>query len=228
MPADLTSLSDEELARQSQEGSMAAFEELVYRYERRVYAFVCKCCHCGADAGDLVQESFIKAFQAIALYNPRFTFAAWLFTIARRKCIDRYRAQPREPELFVLAPDDLPDPGEVLARSEDSSALWNLAAKRLFPAQYEALWLRYSQDLDVAEIACVLRKTRTHVKVLLFRARQSLARELEAAGQGISARSAAPGSAGFGPGASPGNIGPRNSTPGRLGFSLAGRKEGPL
>jgi RNA polymerase sigma-70 factor, ECF subfamily len=225
MTVEQTPRSDEDLARESQSGSLTAFEELVYRYERCVYTFVSKCCHCGADAGDLTQETFVKAFQAISLYNPKFSFATWLFTIARRKCIDRYRAQPQEPEACVLPPDELPDPSEQVARAEDSLALWDLAARKLPPAQYEALWFRYAEDLSVAEIAHVLRKTRTHVKVLLFRARQSLGRELEAVGQGRPARSVALGSASrLGKGAQVIKTAAPHSATGPLGFSLAGRK----
>ena len=47
--------------------------------------------------------------------------------------------------------------------------------------QYQALWLKYAEEMDVASIAQVLRKTQTHVKVLLFRARQALGRELSSA-----------------------------------------------
>jgi RNA polymerase sigma-70 factor, ECF subfamily len=224
MTVEQTPRSDGDLARESQAGSLAAFEELVYRYERRVYAFVNKCCRCEADAVDLTQETFVKAFQAISQYNPRFAFASWLFTIARRKCIDRFRAQPPEPEALVPTADELPDPSEQLARAEDSSALWNLAARKLPAAQYEALWLRYAGDLSIDEIARVVRKTKTHVKVLLFRARQALGRELEAVGQGRGTRLAAHGSAGrLSESAHVVKTELPRAAPGRLGFSLAGR-----
>ena len=77
-------------------------------------------------------------------------------------------------------PQDNNDPSELLARREEGQSLWGLARRRLPEAQFQALWLRYAEDLSVAGIAQVLHKTQTHVKVLLFRARQVLARELKA------------------------------------------------
>ena len=59
--------------------------------------------------------------------------------------------------------------------------MWELARRRLPETQFQALWLRYVEDLSVAGIAQALRKTRTHIRVLLFRARAALGRELKAA-----------------------------------------------
>ena len=96
MASDLPRLSDEELARETQagSGSLAAFEDLVYRYQQRIYAFVTHCCRNSADAQEVTQDTFVRAFQAIAQFDPRRGFAPWLFTIARRKCIDHHRAAP--------------------------------------------------------------------------------------------------------------------------------------
>jgi RNA polymerase sigma-70 factor (ECF subfamily) len=174
-------LSDEELARQSQAGSFGAFEELVFRYEGRIYGFVFNSCRNAADAREITQDAFVRAFQAIAQFDSRQAFASWLFTIARRKCIDRQRSAP--PVSDELVPDQLDpnDPAEALAQQEDRQGLWDLACRRLPLVQFQALWLRYVEDMPVAEIAVVLRRTKTHVKVLLFRARTALGRELKAA-----------------------------------------------
>jgi RNA polymerase sigma-70 factor, ECF subfamily len=176
---ELQALSDEELACQTQAGSIAAFEELVCRYERRIFAFVAHSCHNQADARELAQDTFVRAFQAIAQYDRRHAFAAWLFTIARRKCIDHHRASP--PPAGEPLPDlpDLDDPAELLARQEEWKNLWELARRQLPETQFQALWLRYAQGMNVAEIGQVLRKTKVHVKVLLFRARRRLGSELD-------------------------------------------------
>jgi len=180
VPSDLQKCSDEDLARQSQAGSLVAFEELVYRYEARVFGFIVNCCRNGVDAREVTQETFVRAFQAIGQFNCRRSFGPWLFTIARRKCIDHHRAAPSTTD---EAMPDLPDdnnPAELLARQEERQNLWELARRRLPEIQFQALWLRYAEELSVAGIAQVLRKTQTYVKVLLFRARQALARELRA------------------------------------------------
>jgi len=180
MAAQFEAHSDEQLAAESQTGSLVAFEELVYRYERRIYGFVARFCRNPSDACEVTQETFVKAFQAIGQFDKQHDFAAWLFTIARRKCIDHHRVRPK-PTVNEEDPPDLADsldPSEALAGREDRQGLWQLARKVLSETQYQALWLRYVEDLTVAEIAQVLRKTRTHVKVLLFRARNVLGREL--------------------------------------------------
>jgi RNA polymerase sigma-70 factor, ECF subfamily len=194
--SDHQTCSDGELVRQCQNGSLTAFEELVYRYENRIYGFVSNACGNAADARELTQDTFVRAFQAIAHFDCRRAFAPWLFTIARRKFIDRCRSaewrmrsaecgeQSREQGAGSLEQRmDVADPGELLARQEERECLWDLARRRLSKPQFEMIWLRYVEGMSVADVAEVLHKTQTHVKVLLFRARQVLARELRA-GQG--------------------------------------------
>jgi RNA polymerase sigma-70 factor (ECF subfamily) len=184
MAAKFEAYSDEQLVRESQAGSLPAFEELVYRYERRIYGFVAQFCRNREDASEVTQETFVKAFQALGQFDAGHIFAAWLFTIARRKCIDHHRASPPESAEDMPEAVDVADPAEILADREDSRSLWQLARRALSQTQFQALWLRYVEDLSIAEIAQVLRKTQTYVKVLLFRARSALGRELRTEGIG--------------------------------------------
>ena len=179
MALEFQSLSDEDLARQSQGGSLAAFEELVGRFENRIYAFVFQCCGHETDAREATQDTFVRAFEAIGRFDVRRPFAPWLFAIARRQGVDRFRA--RIPGEGQSAPErfDEDDPAELLARREEARELWGRARALLPAGQFQALWLRYAEDMRVAQIARVLGKTQTHVKVLLFRARRKLAAELE-------------------------------------------------
>lgn len=178
MVPEVPSVSDEELARQTQAGSLAAFEELVFRYEGRVRAFAAQFCGNATDAREITQETFVKVFQSMEQFDARRVFAAWLFTIARRQCIDRHRAAP--PLADAPLPDlpDEADPSELIARREDGQNLWRFARERLGENQFQALWLHYVEDMDTAQIAQVLGKTRVHIKVLPFRARLILGRKL--------------------------------------------------
>jgi len=181
MSLEFQSMSDADLARQSQDGDLAAFEELVRRYENRIYSFVFQSCGHDADAREVTQDTFVRAFEAIAQFDPRRPFAAWLFTIARRKGIDCFRA--RIPDGGQAGPEQLDpdDPAELLARRDEAQALWRRARASLPDSQFHSLWLRYAEDMDIADIARVLGKTQTHVKVLLFRARHTLAADWEGA-----------------------------------------------
>lgn len=179
MRPELQPPSDEALARQAQAGELASFEELVHRHEAHVYGFLVNCARHEADARDLAQETFVAAYVKLRQFDPARSFKTWLFTIARRKWIDRCRAwrdPAKEPQIETV---DVEDPATLLAHQEGERDLWELARRVLPDLQFQALWLRYAEDSGVRDIARVLGKTQTHVKVLLFRARTALGRELE-------------------------------------------------
>ncbi len=181
MNQESPSIPDAELAQQAQAGSFAAFEELIYRYEHRVHAFVTQFCRNATDAREVTQETFVKASQSMAQFDARREFAPWLFTIARRKWIDRQRSAPPTAEGAMPEAVEEINPAELLAQQEDRQQLWQLARQSLTVNQFQALWLRYAEDMEVRQIAQVLGKTRVHVKVLLFRARQILGQQLNPA-----------------------------------------------
>lgn len=170
--------SDAELARRAQAGTLEAFEQLVYRYEARVLAFVSQFCRQATDAREVTQDTFVQAFRRLPQFDSRRDFAPWLFTIARHKWIDRQRATPPVSDALLAEGVDEDHPAELAAQAEERQNLWRLARARLSENQFQALWLRYAEDLEVTQIAQVLGKTRVHVKVLLFRARQLLGQHL--------------------------------------------------
>lgn len=181
MKFEMETATDEELARETRAGSHAAFEQLVFRYEGRIHQFVAKSCRSVADAMEITQDTFVRAFHGIERFDVTRNFAAWLFTIARRRCIDHFRSQPplADAELPELA--DGEDPASVMSRKEEGQGVWALARRELNATQFEVLWLKYAEDMSVEQIAQVTRRTKTHVKVLLFRARTCLGEKLEQA-----------------------------------------------
>ena len=188
-PAIEPELSDEELACQAQAGGLAAFEQLVSRYEGRLYQFLKLKTADPRDAEELTQSTFITAYRKIHLYRSQYAFATWLFTIARRLTIDDYRRNKNRP-LNNAVPEDFAinslvesrNPADLISDAEEHSALWTSIRGILNENQFTAMWLKYEQDLPVAEIATAMKKTKTHVKVILHRARQSLITQLPAAG----------------------------------------------
>src|SRR6266550_9298455 len=115
MQAEPQTDTDEELARQAQAGSLSSFEELVYRYEARIFRFVANSCRNESDAQDVTQQTFVGAYLNIRQFDVARSFATWLFTIARRKCIDRHRANRPAPEMRTEFLED-EDPSTVLVR----------------------------------------------------------------------------------------------------------------
>src|SRR2546426_39335 len=120
-------ISDEDLARQTQAGSLTAFEQLVSRYENRIYAFAMSACRNTANAQEITQATFVRAYQAMAQYDARQPLGPWLFAIARRKWLDIYRSKS-----LVTSDEPLPespdydDPSELLAKQEERKNLWLL------------------------------------------------------------------------------------------------------
>ena len=74
---------------------------------------------------------------------------------------------------------DESDPGAAAVAAEERDNLWSLAAEVLSSDQRSALWLRYGEGLEPAEIARILAKRPSTVRVLLFRARERLANHME-------------------------------------------------
>jgi RNA polymerase sigma-70 factor, ECF subfamily len=167
--------SDEELACRAQGGCAASFEQLLRRFQTPVLQFLR---HRGfaADAEDLTQETFLRAYENLHRYSRRWTFSAWLFTIARRASINhRRRVRPLSNAAAVeTAPSTASEPLDDLVVAEGRGRLWNLAAKILSEEQVMALWLHYVEDMPLGDIALVLGRSRTSLKVMLFRARRRL------------------------------------------------------
>jgi RNA polymerase sigma-70 factor (ECF subfamily) len=168
-------LSDEELARQAQEGCVASFTELVRRFQVPLLQFLRRwCTH--EDAEDLVQDTLVRAYHNLDRYRSSWRFATWLFTIARRLSMNLKR-RPRaklDPDTLETVEDSASGPDRLAADRESRGRLWELAAEALTEPQLTATWLYYVEDMPVAQIARVLGRSKTATKVTLFRARKRL------------------------------------------------------
>jgi RNA polymerase sigma-70 factor (ECF subfamily) len=158
---------DPTLARLSRDGSSAAFGMLVKRYHVRVFAFLMTLTKHRQDAEDLTQETFLRAWDKIHRYDPGQPFLPWLFTLARRQSIAALRRRRPPPEDLQQA-----DPSEP---THAALRLWELARRELPPESYSALWLHYREELPLKEVASILGKREGAVKVILHRARKTLA-----------------------------------------------------
>jgi RNA polymerase sigma-70 factor (ECF subfamily) len=176
-------LPDKELAARASAGSREAFEVLVSKYTPRLFAFLRPRAGSAADLEDLVQEAFMRAFSNIQRYDARWRFSTWLYTLAVRMAISRHRAQKIKP---VSLDEDKPKssspgPMEALIQKEEAERrknIWNLALT-LRPIEYEALWLRYAEDMPVKDIAAAMGKSQVGVRALLHRGRINLAKKLK-------------------------------------------------
>jgi RNA polymerase sigma-70 factor (ECF subfamily) len=101
----------------------------------------------------------------------------WLLTIARHTTLNHFRDTKRWDELpFDAAATDL-SPARATDLRERAANIWDRARAILSPREFEVLWLRFSEELSTRETAQMVGLTETHVKVLVFRARQALLKE---------------------------------------------------
>ena len=167
--------SDEELACRARQGCATSFEQLLRRFQAPLLHFLRRRGF-SADAEDLAQETFLRAYENLHRYDRRWAFSTWLFTIARRTSLNhRRRTRPRTDTRVVdaaLAAD--PAPLENIVAEESRRRLWDRAAEVLSEEQTTALWLHYVEDMPAREIARVLGRSWASVKVMLFRARKRL------------------------------------------------------
>jgi RNA polymerase sigma-70 factor, ECF subfamily len=175
---------DEDLVAKCQAGSSAAYETLVRRYQPRLLRFLEAQLGNREDARDITQRSFIQAHASLSRFKPGRRFAPWLFAIARSEGVDFLRHLGARRRLWERMEDEpepspVPDPASQLDERERVEERWCWIRARLDARSSEILWLQIQEEMNPGEISRVMGLTRSHVKVLLFRARSALRRHLE-------------------------------------------------
>jgi len=165
-------------------GCDACFEELVRQFQTPLLHFLIRRTGSRHDAEDLVQETFVLAYRNIGKYRSTWRFSTWLFTIANRAASSSLRRRKEWPrDVDRLAPEQSTrhgaDPMQSAATSEMRSALWDEARAALLPDSFTALWLSYVESMPAEEIGQVLGRNANAVRILLSRARTTLAERLD-------------------------------------------------
>jgi RNA polymerase sigma-70 factor (ECF subfamily) len=168
-PADEAGLVRDTLGANPQ-----AFEEIVRRHSRRVFSFLHQFTRHRQDAEDLTQQTFIKAYQNLHRFDCRRPLINWLLTIARRSALNHFRSAKKWEEVPESAACAAPSPAHRAEERDETSSLWERARRVLSPREFEVLWLRFAEELSTEETAQIAGITQTHVKVLVYRARQQL------------------------------------------------------
>ena len=133
---------------------MESFEELLRRFQVPLLQFLR---HVGpaADAEDVLQETFLRAYTRLHFYRADWRFATWLYTIARRASINYHRRPhpPADDEAIRAAASTDNGPAEAVAAADGRWYLWNTARRALGEDELAALWLHYVDEMPVGEIA---------------------------------------------------------------------------
>ena len=174
------------LVRQAQEGNVAAYDDLVRRYQERIYATVYHMTANHEDANDLAQEAFIKGFQALRSFKGDSSFYTWVYRIAVNKTINFLKQRKNrsymslndldfnaenDPDLVTLISDRTPR--RDIALSELQEKL-NDAMLKLSEVHRLVVTLHDVQGMSHEEIGKIMDCNIGTVRSRLFYARQQL------------------------------------------------------
>jgi len=179
-------IDEMELVRKARHGDLESYDELVKRYQERIYATVYHMTSNHEDANDLAQEAFIKAFHALKSFKGGSSFYTWVYRIAVNKTINflkqrKNRAQmslddldfnaEHDPDLVALISDKTPRREVNLAELQEKL---NGAMQKLSEPHRLVVTLHDVQGLSHEEIAKIMECNIGTVRSRLFYARQQL------------------------------------------------------
>jgi RNA polymerase sigma-70 factor (ECF subfamily) len=182
-------LSDEEVVERVKAGETALFEILMRRYNQRLYRVACGILGDPAEAEDVMQDAYVRAYAHLDQFAGRSSFATWLTRIAVHEALARARWRTRFVEIDAMPEprkDALPSLWSTEKGPEAQAVAKNLqsvleSAITALPDTYRpVVMLRDVQGLSTAEAAECLDLTEPVVKVRLHRGRALLRRDLAA------------------------------------------------
>jgi RNA polymerase sigma-70 factor (ECF subfamily) len=169
-------------------GDTAAFEDLVRKYQPRVFATARRYSRREDEVQDIVQEIFIKAFNKLDTFRGEAPFEHWLMRLAVRTCYDFLRAHQRRRESAftdLTEPEDdwlerfVAEPASAPEDADAARALVNRLMEMLSPKARLIITLLEIEERSVKEIAALTGWSPTLVKVRAFRARAEMRRCLQ-------------------------------------------------
>ena len=179
---------DEQLVCAAQAGCQAAFEELFRLYSRRVHRTVLAITRNSEDAEDAMQESFLRAFQAVGRFEGRASFYSWLTRIAINSALIVLRRRRKRQEISFSSSQDwgceilpmdfadsAPDPEEACSQQQRRALLVS-AIHSLKPCLREAVRAHVEEECSIKEIAKKCNISEAAAKSRLLRARVGLGR----------------------------------------------------
>ena len=191
LPADVgindeAVMTDRGWVRSAQDGDEEAFAQLVRRHSGGLHRAVARILADDAEAWDVVQMAFLKAWQRLDRYDSRYSFSTWLYRIGTNLAIDLLRSRSSRERTHKAHTEHhlrLVGTGEGAGSSTDraeADRILNQIVGVLTPQQRSAFVLREMQGLDTAEVAEVLGCSATTVRNHIFQARKALRREVRA------------------------------------------------
>jgi RNA polymerase sigma-70 factor (ECF subfamily) len=182
MGRSVSDAHDIELITRFRNGDQSAFEEIVLESQDRIYNLCRRMLGNAHDAEDAAQDVFLKAYQALARFEPGASLSTWLYRIAINTCID-YKRKPffeslfkrsdEGEEIMIDMPSGEPSP-ERLAESKQMRQSLQKSLGKLSQKLRTAIILKEIEGLSYEEIAEVLDISMGTVKSRIARAREEL------------------------------------------------------
>lgn len=150
-------MTDAELVTRTRNGDSVAFGELVARYYDGCWRLAYSMLGERADAEDVIQETFLRAYLALNRYDERDQFRGWLFRILTNQCRNALTSRGRRSRRFIqdeIAIEGAPAPPDAPLPGIQDVALAKALAQ-LDPAQREALLLKYAEGLEYTEMSAI-------------------------------------------------------------------------
>jgi RNA polymerase sigma-70 factor (ECF subfamily) len=182
--------ADEQLLSEARSGNRQAFGELCLRYRGMLRQRIFQIVRHQEDAEDVLQETFLKAYQHLQTFRGACSFSTWLATIGtnmslmllrRRKAFRKYSCDVVTEDgetLVVEFRDPAPDPEQRHMMSQTSQKV-NNAVGRLSPQLRNILEMYYKSELRLKDAAKILGVSEATMKSRMFRARRMLRRSLK-------------------------------------------------
>ena len=163
-------------------GDAGAFALIVERYRQSVFRICVRILGDSGEAEDAVQETFVRAWQSLQGYDPRYSIATWLRTIACRLCYDVLRRRTRlrqyEQDACRQGSMDSGDP-ESLRMSRELESLFRKAASGLSPMQRTVFVLAEIEQLPSDEVHHITGWSAVQIKSNLYIARKKVRKAIE-------------------------------------------------
>jgi len=177
--------------QQSREGDHTAFENLIRSYQIMIHSVTYRMTGSMADAEDLTQETFIRAFQQLASYRGEAKFSSWLCRVAMNACLNWRQREARRAEVHQQwagesSPENFYD--ETSEAIDEQSRNVQEALNRLPAKQRAAIVLTVYEEMNHAEAARALGCSEATVSWRVFAARGKLKRWLKPASRGSPGR----------------------------------------
>lgn len=174
--------TDESLVAATLAGDDGAFEELVRRHKRRVFASATRFARDDHQLDDICQEVFVRAFRNLGKFRGDAPFEHWLSRIMVSACYDFLRKERRVREQVALDGSewDIQDGSiEAAANAGRARELLDWALRHLTPEEQLILTLCELEERTIREVAELTGWSESNVKVRAFRARQNLKKVLQ-------------------------------------------------